>query len=65
MAEYMEKEFNELVEKIQRVDPDAAIYLRFDLENVNYARDLSGVMEWDKTPQGFDFWCELNRKLND
>ena len=65
MLEYMEKEFNELVEKVRRIDPDAAIYLRFDVVAPNYSSSLDAVMLWENTPQGFDFWCELDHKLID
>lgn len=61
--------FNELVERVRKIDVDAAIYLSFDLRyadndnDYNFSGDLMDVMTWRLTPQDADYWIAINRKL--
>jgi hypothetical protein len=57
-----------LIEKIEKIDPEAAEYLRGDahklesfVSNINY---LTGIMSWCETPQGWDYWNDIRNILD-
>ena len=60
--------FDELVAKVQAVDIDAAMYLSWNLRELNeidynFTEDLNGCMTWEETPQGFHYWMEIHHKI--
>ena len=59
------KEFELLVEAVQKINQEAAKYLR---ENVKYEDKhghLGFVLIWASTPQGHDYWRDIYRKLRE
>lgn len=59
-----ENKFEELVEVVRKINVDAAIWLSYNRDNLNFASELNGVMVWGDTPQKHDFWADIENKLN-
>lgn len=61
----------ELVGKVRKIDPDAAKYLESkELRKIggsgfHYIGIISGVMVWSFTPQGHDYWQNIENKLRE
>src|SRR6266581_2031390 len=56
-----------LIARVRLVDEDAADYLLYKAPTTkHYKKDdiLTACIVWDDSPQGFDFWYEVNKKLN-
>ena len=59
--------FDQLVKEVGKIDKDGARYLRGDaqkLSSFNREGWLGSVMIWSGTPQGYQYWADLNDKLN-
>jgi len=62
----MAASFDKLVKEVEKIDKDAARYLQGDaqkLSSFHRREELCGVMVWFDTPQGHEYWAELNSKL--
>ena len=66
------KGFLELVAKVAKIDADAALYLvKMSAMSKNKRKKLDfgfrpylgEVMTWNKTKQGFTFWCDLGKLI--
>ena len=56
-----------IIKEVGKIDKDAARYLRGDaqkLSSFNREGWLGSVMIWSGTPQGYQYWADLNDKLN-
>lgn len=61
-------QFERLIERVKRVDKKAAKYLKKDMwkdKNLKctISDSLGCVMDWSKTPQGFQYWYDIYGKL--
>jgi hypothetical protein len=59
-------EFNQLVEDVEKIDIAAAKYLRLWSKTVNSCKlcgILSPLFRWKDSPQGYNYWMEINRQL--
>ena len=58
---------NELIEQVRTIDVEAAEFLETQLGNFNYewtnCPSLSALMLWENTPQGWEYWSNINRQL--
>lgn len=62
----METKYKELIERVRLIDPAAAEYLEGDARkqgDFQPRRNLGSLMIWDKTPQGHDYWSNINLLL--
>lgn len=60
-------EYYALIERVAKIDPKAALYMR-DLaidhdSNFSYMARLSSSFVWLATPQGADYWENIDRML--
>jgi hypothetical protein len=64
---------HELIERVRKIDAEAAEYLERDAPQTAYYAcygpdddrvTLENVMLWNSTPQGREYWSEINNKLN-
>lgn len=56
-----------LIDRVAKIDIQAAMYLRYDAQNLElfgHDGDISHVMYWADTPQGFDYWADIADKLS-
>jgi len=63
-------DFEQLVERVRKIDSDAADYLEGDeIRNtdggMSECGDLYGVMMWDATPHGFSYWHNIATQLTE
>jgi hypothetical protein len=68
MKQPMTTVYLDLVDKVSAIDKDAAYYLRNGARNLRpfqMAGYLAGVMLWYDTPQGHDYWDNINNKLEE
>ena len=62
-----EKEYLELVGEVQKIDPNAAVYMLTEakkLDDFIYNRSLYNVFTWADTPQGWEYWSDIYEKLD-
>jgi hypothetical protein len=69
LHEDREEEFKKLCERVERINPEAAKYLRECPEGEGPGQcmrcgNLQVVLAWHDTPQGFDYWDEIYLILN-
>ena len=56
-----------LLERIERIDPEAARYIREDaprLDSYRESSDLLGLFLWNLTPQGGVYWADIYNTLD-
>ena len=61
-----EEKYQELIEKVKKISPFAADYLKekaINLPEFEYDSELSGCFYWDDTPQGHDYWKIIDKIL--
>ena len=56
-----------LIQEIAMFDMDAAckLHQRKDKQNYNDSYDLDKIMIWDSEKEGFDYWCDISKKLEE
>ena len=59
------KEFEVLVEAVEKIDQEAAKYLRENVEYDYKDGDIASLFPWDLTPQGQDYWMDIYEKLSE
>lgn len=62
----MFKNFKELCNAVEKIDKDAAEYLRGDAKNLRFFREsnrLNCCFGWLESPQGFDYWDNINKQI--
>lgn len=55
-----------LIHEVERVDPEAGKYLRkeaWEREDFSPVAFLSGCFVWRKTPQGHEYWRDLEKHV--
>ena len=64
-SNYKEHTHDEMIDILDHFDPEAARYVRnrFGGENFNRDKDLSCCFAWISTPQGHEYWSDLNMKI--
>jgi len=67
-----EVEYFELCDRVEEIDPEASRFLRELAPRMtkeqhdnafSYCNSLTGCFAWSKTPQGHEYWMNINRKL--
>jgi len=61
-----EREYQELCYRVERIDPDAAEYLRGEgrtLSGFTTSGDLREVFLWEATKQGREYWQRIQKEL--
>lgn len=60
--------YEALTDRVAKIDKGAARYMRkhapSTLRSFTYNGYLAGCFVWSDTPQGHDFWEDINDKLN-
>ena len=61
----MAKTFKELKEQVRNIDPEAGAYLDFRERKgfYNNALYLRAVFHWGSTPQGYEYWQDIEDLL--
>lgn len=62
------KEYNDLCERVYKIDRDAAEYMRKEaikLKNFEYFGFLIMSFRFEDTPQGFEYWNNISIKLGE
>ncbi|MCK5602598.1 hypothetical protein KAR91_12030 [Candidatus Pacearchaeota archaeon] len=63
----MRKEMKRLILSVEKIDPEAAKYLREEAplrgDFVATTGHLDRAMGWDLTPQGWEFWNKIYQQL--
>lgn len=58
--------YNQLIDEVQKLDPEAAKYLRTDaqkMQSFSCAEALSSVFFWRDSPQGHEYWSVIYHTL--
>ena len=62
----------ELIEKVRKIDPKAAEYLEKEAPKLpryvtpgGETSGLSGIIYWETTPQGHNYWESIARQLGE
>lgn len=61
-----EMQYRQLIERVRKIDSVAAEYMEGpgrEQERCNPRADLSEVMVWSETPQGYEYWADIDRKI--
>jgi len=61
-------QYLKLVEEVRKIDVQAAEYMlnevpKLSFFNVN-ASGISGIFDWERTPQGTQFWAKIGRQTD-
>ena len=62
----MLKDYVELVEKVRKIDKEAALFMEDEVtsfDNVDFTSSLGSAFTWSETPQGHRYWENLRNKL--
>ena len=65
---YGKRSYEALTDRVAKIDKGAARYMRTQapaLKDFVYDSDLICCFVWGDTPQGHDFWEDINDKLNE
>jgi len=58
--------YKRLVEDVRKIDPAAAKWLEEELpkrKSSELSGDLMRVMDWRETPQGWEYWDNINTQI--
>ena len=59
------RSFEDLCDALECLDPEAARYARECGAAKRNPTRIRSCFIWDETPQGYDFWSDLERRLYD
>jgi len=62
------KDYEELCNRVEKIDKDAADYMRGDARNIDCfaeSDDISACFEWERTAQGWQYWKNIEDLLDD
>jgi hypothetical protein len=62
----LSKEYEGLIKRVAKIDEEAAEFLKTEMPKLEGFEDrgnLSGVIVWDDTPQGHEYWHEIYMEL--
>ena len=60
----MLKDYVDLIERVKKISPFAADYLKekaINLPEFGYDSELAGCFYWGDTPQGHDYWRIIDK----
>ena len=60
------KKYLQLISRVAAIDINAALYLLCDApdtDGFNEGDSLMSIFSWKDTPQGANYWVEINRQL--
>lgn len=58
--------FKSLIKRVEKIDPEAARWLKkeaYKLNSFDVGDDLTDCFCWDRSPQGYNYWFLINKKL--
>ena len=73
----MTNEYGRLIQRVRKVNRKAALFLvkqfpvlrgrgvNIYLVSPEWSMQLGGAFQWNKTPQGFDYWAAVSRQLGE
>lgn len=71
MRDFNEKTYNELIYDVHKISVEAATFLQNKARDIRpfmwdtrSANKLASAFVWEMTPQGHDFWEDIEEKLN-